>query len=166
MRNIIAVLVLLLSSAVGCRAEPPTDESINTLLTITKTEAVLESVYGSMEQAMRQGMTLAAAGKPLSAEQQRFFEAAPKRFAGVMREELSWESIRPIYIELYKDNFTQEEIDGLIAFYRSPVGVAFINKMPVVMQKSTVTMQSRLRPMMGKMQAAMKEALEEAKIAK
>jgi hypothetical protein len=166
MRNAIAILLLLLSSALTCRAAPPTDESIDTLLTLTKTASLLESMYGNMEQVMRQTMAQAVAGKSLSAEQQRFLDAAPARFVGVMRQELSWESLKPVYLKIYRENFTQEEIDGLISFYQSPVGTAFASKMPIVMQESMTSMQSRMKPMMEKMRAAMKQALEEAKVSK
>src|SRR5205823_10830451 len=105
-------------------------------------------------------------GKSLSDEQRRYLEAAPRQFVTIMREELSWESLKPMYIEIYRDSFTQEEIDGLIAFYQSPVGMAFVNKMPIVMQKSMTSMRTRMQPMMEKMQAATRQALEDAKVAK
>lgn len=166
MRQAIAILLLLLSSVLTCAAAQPTSESIETLLTLTKTEALIESVYGNVEQAMRQGMARAVAGKSLSAEQQRYLEATPQRFVTIMREELSWENLKPMYIEIYRDSFTQEEIDGLIAFYQSPVGMAFVNKMPIVMQKSMTSMQARMQPIMEKMKAATRQALEDAKVAK
>jgi len=71
--------------------------------------------------------------------------------------------MRPLYIQIYQETFTQEEIDGLIAFYKSPAGVAFVDKMPVVMQRSMSIMQSRIAPMMEKMKAAMQQAADEAK---
>ncbi|TMH03840.1 MAG: DUF2059 domain-containing protein [Betaproteobacteria bacterium] len=111
-------------------------------------------------------MARAVAGKSLSAEQQRYLEATPQRFVTIMREELSWENLKPMYIEIYRDSFTQEEIDGLIAFYQSPVGMAFVNKMPIVMQKSMTSMQARMQPIMEKMKAATRQALEDAKVAK
>lgn len=61
---------------------------------------------------------------------------------------------------------TKVEIDGLIAFYASPAGQAFINKMPVVLQKSMAISQSLMQSLMPKMSAAMKEAMTEAKIQK
>jgi hypothetical protein len=166
MRNAIPVLLLLLGSALTCSAAPPTGESIDTLLTVSKSELRLESIYETMEQAMRQGMAQASVGQTVSAEQQRVLETAPKRFADVMRNEFTWESLKPMYIEIYRDTFTQDEIDGLIAFYQSPIGIVFVNKMPEVMQRSMASMQSRLQPMMEKMRAAMRQAIEEAKVSK
>ena len=166
MRQAIAIVLLLLSSVLMCNAAQPTSESIDTLLTLTRTDALIDSVYGNVEQTMRQAMAQAVAGKNLSEEQQRYLQAAPARFVAIMKEELSWESLKPMYIEIYRDSFTQEEIDGLIAFYQSPVGMAFVNKMPIVMQKSMTSMQARMQPMMEKMQAATRQALEDAKVGK
>jgi hypothetical protein len=71
--------------------------------------------------------------------------------------------MKPIYVEIYRDSFDQTEIDGLIAFCRTPVGQSFIEKMPVVMQKSLVAKQTLMAPLMAKMRAAMDKAVAEAK---
>lgn len=153
-----------LAFAVSAHAAPPTESSVEDLLAITQTEKVMESFFTNFEGSMRQGMAAAVQGKPLTEEQQRVLEAAPRKFVAVLREEMSWENMRPLYVRIYQENFTQEEIDGLVAFYRTLAGSAFIAKMPMVMQKSTEMMQSRIGPMARKMQAAMEQALQEAKL--
>ena len=77
---------------------------------------------------------------------------------------MSWQRMKPLYVQLYQDTFEQDEVDGLLAFYTSPTGQAFLNKMPVVMQKSMALSQSLMQSALPKMTAAMKEALSEAKI--
>jgi len=131
-----------------------------------KAESLMDSVYGSLEQNMRQGMVMAASGKQLTDEQKRVLESAPKAFAKVMREELTWASLKPMYIQVYKESFDQEDIDGLIAFYSSKVGQNYINKMPVAMQKIMSAVQQRMGPMVQKMGEAMKAAVAEAKLGK
>ena len=37
-----------------------------------------------------------------------------------MREEMTWDRLHPLYVRIYQESFTQEEIDGLIVFYESP----------------------------------------------
>lgn len=165
MRRFSALAVLLLASAV-CHAAQPTAESIDALLKITKVESLLDTIYGQMENMMRQGMAQAVAGKPLSKEQQRVLDTAPRQFAGVMRSELSWASLKPMYVDIYRATFTQEEVNGMIAFYRTPAGAAMIDKMPVVLQKSNAAMQNRLPSLVQKMQAAMEKALAEAGVGK
>jgi hypothetical protein len=41
-----------------------------------------------------------------------------------------------ITIPIYNKNLDEETIDGLIAFYKSKAGKAFVSKMPVIMQES------------------------------
>ena len=83
-----------------------------------------------------------------------------------MRQEITWASLKPMYIKIYKETFDQEEIDGLTAFYSSKVGQTYINKMPVAMQKTMSAVQQRMAPVISKMGDAMKAALAEAKVGK
>ena len=77
--------------------------------------------------------------------------------------QMSWPRLKPLYTKIYQDAFTQEEIDGLIAFYRSPAGMAYVDKMPLVTQKSMDLMQSLMPPMMKRVQAAMAKAVGDGK---
>jgi hypothetical protein len=78
-----------------------------------------------------------------------------------MREELSWEKLEPMYLEIYRKSFNQEEVDGILAFYKTPAGAAMIKKMPLVLQESMVAVQKNMGPMMARMQKAIEEALAE-----
>lgn len=165
MRNSL-ILSVLLSVSIACSAAPASTESINTLLAVTKAESLVSSMHAQMEQVMRQAMAQAISGKKVSEEQKRVLEAAPKQFAAVMKDEMSWANLKTMYINIYQETFTQEEVDGLIAFYRSPAGAAFVDKMPLVMQKSTAAMQARLPQLMEKMKLAMEKTLSEAGISR
>lgn len=162
----ILVLLSTVFFTLSANATQPTSSSIDLLLSVTKTEKMLDSMYFLVEKSMNQYLAESLKDKKLSPTQKRLIDAAPSKFTQVMREEMSWEMMRPLYIQIYQESFTQEEIDGLIAFYKSPAGSAFVEKMPVVMQKSMSVMQSRMGPMMEKMQAAMNQAIAEAKAAK
>lgn len=163
MKNIFAGLALVVCAFSALAAEP-TDASVDKLLTLTKAENLMESIHGNLEQNMRQGMKQATAGKKLTEEQTRVLENAQKKFAEGMRQELTWASLKPMYIKIYKETFDQEDIDGLTAFYGSKVGQNYINKMPVAMQKTMTAVQQRMAPVMSKMGETMKAALVEAKV--
>jgi len=156
-------LVAFLASFV-VQAEPASQKSVEALLTVTKVEAMMDSLYSGMDQTMRQSISQATQGKSLSAEQQRALDAVPAKFVAVMREEMSWQKMKPLYVQIYRETFDQEEIDGMLAFYASPAGKAVITKMPVVMQKSLVLSQSLTQSTIPKMVAAMEEAMREAKV--
>ena len=161
--------LVLVAAAAWCgasQAAPPTEASINALLAAAKTDKLVDSFYTYVTQSMRQGMHSALQDKALTDAQQRALDAVPAKFEQVMRQELSWEKLRPMYVKIYQETFTQSEVDGLMAFYKSPTGLAFVNKMPVVMKKSQQLMQERFAPLAAKMNAAVEQAISEAKAAK
>ena len=148
----------------SCWAAPPSEQSILTLLDLTQAQSMLESSMGNMEKMVRQGMVQASAGKELTDEQKRVLEVAPGKIVAAMREQLNWDTLKPMYLTIYKESFDQTEIDGLIAFYRSPIGQSFIAKMPVVMQKTVGLMQQQMQQFLPRLQESMKQALEDAKV--
>ncbi|MEK8051630.1 DUF2059 domain-containing protein [Ideonella sp. DXS22W] len=165
MRRLVT-LICLAATLATAQAAPPSEASIEALLTVTKAERLLDGMYANIEQMMRQSMQAAVQGQTLSDEQRRVLDAAPARLAKVMREELSYASLKPLYVGIYRESFTQDEVDGLLTFYRSPAGVAMIEKMPLVMQKSLVGVQQRMGPIMDKLRQAMEAAVADAKAAK
>jgi len=157
-------LALFFAAAAPCRAAEATLASIEQLLVVTKSESALESMYTYLEQLMGSNMQQATQGKPLSDEQRRLLEAQAHQFGIVMRQEMSWANLKDLYVQIYRETFSEEEIQGLVAFYVSPVGQAFVDKMPQVMQRTMAIMQQRMQPLMPKMKDAMEKALQEAKV--
>ncbi|WP_066272547.1 DUF2059 domain-containing protein [Hydrogenophaga palleronii] len=160
-----ALLAGALAFTSAAHAAPPSDASIATLLTVTQANKMVETMYGNMEQTIRQAMQQATAGKTLTAEQARVIELAPARLANVLREEVTWAKLEPSMVQIYRDTFDQAEIDGLIAFYQSPIGQSFVTKMPIVMQRSMEASQTQLQAFLPKLQAAMEQVMKEAKLA-
>jgi uncharacterized protein len=161
-----AILLASLVFVSLAHSAAPSPDSVEKLLVDARVEKLLDAMLASVDQSMRQSMVATMQGRQLSPEQQRVIDEAPAKFAQVLREEMTWDKMRPIYVQIYQESFTQEEVDGLIAFYESPAGVAFVEKMPVVMQKSMSIMQSRMAPMIEKIRGGMKQTIDEAKAAK
>jgi hypothetical protein len=160
----LAAALLGCALALPAQAAPPSDASIATLLSVTQSNKMLDTMYASMEQSIRQGMQAAAGNRTLTPEQARIMELAPARLASLMREEMSWAKMEPMVVQIYRESFDQAEVDGLIAFYQSPVGQSFVAKMPVVMQRSMEASHTQLQAFMPKLQAAMKQVIQEARL--
>jgi uncharacterized protein len=85
--------------------------------------------------------------------------------AGEMQEKLMalvldrMSKAKPALAKIYTDTYTEEEIDGILAFYKSPAGRAMLQKMPEVMQRTMPLMIQ----MMGDLQPEMKKMIEEMK---
>ncbi len=158
--------LMFATTVTTARAEAASEGSIETLLAVTRSEAMLDSMYAQIEGAMKQGMQQAVAGKPLSPEQQRAMDTLPGKFATLLRQEFTWAILKPQFVQLYRETFEQDEVDGLIAFYRSRAGQAFVNKMPLLMQKSMVIGQNQMQLIMPKLQQLVQESMAEAGIGK
>lgn len=152
-----AAALVLATFAAGARAAASA-ESVDRLMQAMKVQAQLEAIYAQTLPAMQNAMRQSLGAQMQSAEAERMFNAVMPRVNEVIREELSWARLMPGFAKIYGDTFTQQEIDGLIAFYQGPIGTAFVNKLPQLTQRSTQMMQ-QLIP--GVMQKAMQVAKEE-----
>jgi hypothetical protein len=73
----------------------------------------------------------------------------------MVTDSMSWTALEPDYVKLYADTYSEEELDGIITFYRSPVGQAMLEKTPELLKaSSTIAMthmgqvEPKLRQMM------------------
>lgn len=76
----------------------------------------------------------------------------------LMSKELSWDNLKGDYIALYAETFSVDELQGLLAFYKSPTGAAFLKKQPELMQRSMELSQRMMRQVLPKLQALSKPA--------
>ncbi|MDD5676377.1 MAG: DUF2059 domain-containing protein [Kiritimatiellae bacterium] len=75
----------------------------------------------------------------------------------MMTQALSWDKMKDNYITLYAETFTEEEMKGIIDFYKSSAGQAFIKKQPELMKRSMELTQKLMLQIMPKIQAMKKE---------
>ena len=160
MKTLAAALCLLLLP-IAALAAPPSAESIDRLLKLTEAEKNLEAAQEYSEKMMQEMVREQNARRMLSPDVQNKMRETMQKSAQAMREEMGWAQMKPLMARIYAESFTQEELDGLIAFYDSPAGRAFVKKMPMVMEKSMMLMQERIGPMMQRMEARMREVMSE-----
>ncbi len=161
-----AVLLATWALAGGAFAAPPTPQSVDAMLIATRAEKVLDSMFTIFDQSIRQGMAASLQGQTPNAEQQRILDAMPGQLAQVFREEMTWAKLRPIYVRVYQETFTQEEVNAITAFYKTPAGAASIDKMPVVMQKSMTESQALMGPMVERFKAIQQQVAADIQAAK
>lgn len=119
-------------------------------------------MFGQVDDMMKQSMDEMIQRRSLPSEAKEVLDSFRRKMVANMKEQVTWDKMKELYFDIYRESFTQEELDGLIAFYESPAGKAFVNKMPVVMQKTMTATQRLLGPILEKIQVAMQEALKEA----
>ncbi len=153
--------------AFAAQATEPSAASIDRLLDITQSRRTVDAIQKQVEAMMKPMFEQALDSKSLSPEKreeaERYMASFSEKMKPVFAEMLDWQRLKELTAKIYMESFSQEEIDGLIAFYESATGKAFVERMPLVMQKSMVAMQQRMVPLMEKMKQAAKESAAEFK---
>ena len=156
MKHILFV-ILMGSVILSATAAPPSDESIDQMMQAMQLDQLIGQTVSQMDVALRsgiqEGLKDLTKGKEPTAAQREATEKCAEKLSAAMKEELAISKTKQLYVQAYRDTFTQEEVDGIIAFYSSPAGKALVEKLPVAMQKPGAQMQAKIAPLMKKLEA-------------
>jgi len=147
--------------ATGVLAAPPSDDDIERLLKASRAESMLNAILPQMEAVQRQQFDQLTAGKPLSAEQKAEVEEIHARTNQILRQALSWEQMRPLYLEVYKKTFTAEEVRAIARLYQSRAGQSLLDKTPALTQNLMQAMEQKMIPMLEQLQGELQTVAEE-----
>jgi hypothetical protein len=127
-------------------------------LRVSHTEQMLSQTMSSVLNQTKSGAMQQMFGVTLTPEQTKQSEELQSKLVTILTNALSWEKIKPIYVKLYADTYTEQEMDGIIAFYKSPAGEAMLAKTPVIMTKSNELVQQLMATAMPEIQKLIKDA--------
>lgn len=144
-------------------ASKPTEASVRHLLDVMQVRQIVQTMSTQMDTMFDNMINQQLAGQNITPEQHKRIDAARGAMQDMMKDLLSWDSMESLYLKVYGDTFSQQEIDAITAFYSSPAGQAVIAKMPLAMQNSMAEMQQRVRQMIPKIQQMAKEAADQVK---
>jgi uncharacterized protein len=160
MNHLKFALIALLAVQPAFAAEvPPSEASIHELMDLTQSRKMLDSMMEQIDGVMQQSMQQALAGQKFSPEQQAIMDELRSSVIALFKQEMKWESLDPMLVDVYRKSFNQKEVDGMIAFYKSEPGQAVIAKMPLVMQHTMVAMQERMADIAPKLQQLQQDAI-------
>lgn len=161
MKKLFITLILGTVISIPAFAQPTSKDSVKELLKITKSEQFLGQMSPQINNMMHSSIEKLTRGKKLTKKQELALVNYSQELGKIMQEELTWAKLEPEMIKIYAEEFTQEEVDGMIQFYKTPVGQSTIDKMPIVMQKSMQVGYKQMDAITPKiMQAAEKFAKE------
>jgi hypothetical protein len=162
--RLLAICACLLAAAPAIANDaPPTEESIQQLLTLSNARELLDQIKLQMETTMTAAMRDAQQGQTLTPERQAVLDCMRTKMTAVVNQMLNWDVLQPIYVRTYKASLTQDELDGMINFYQSSAGQAYIKKMPLIMQNVMGEMQGLIKTMQQKLVEIRKETAQELK---
>jgi hypothetical protein len=94
--------------------------------------------------------------------EQAAFEA---KLTSLVMGELSWAKLEPDFAKLYADSYTSEQLDGLIAFYSSPLGQTVLAKTPELLRESSELSQRHLTIILPQIQQMIQDEAAKMKAA-
>ena len=151
------------SSTPGAAGNPPSEASIKQLLEAAQAHKLIDSMMAQMDTFMKQTIQQATQGQQVSPKVQKDIDKREAETMAILKEMLDWNKLEPMYVRIYQKSFTQAEVDGMIAFYKTPAGQAVISKMPAVMQNTMNEMQQMMGPMMERIQRMQQDVVTEMK---
>lgn len=156
MKRFLAVLLFLLPF--GLCAEPQSKQAmIDELVEVMQMESIVEATYDQME-GMMQGLSAQMGVKP---EEQQIFDLYYKKMTRVLKEEMSWQKMSPLMVDIYQKHFSENEIREMLAFYKTETGQSIITKLPLVSQEAMLASQRMVQSAMPKIQAVSQELAQE-----
>ena len=127
---------------------------IQDLLTVTRSEQLLD---GQRKQVIQ--MMDSRVAKDIPPGDARLRADIEKSMIHDLDQYLNWSIQKPKFIELYSQTFSESEIEGMLAFYKSPSGQAVLAKMPQLMSKTSEMVNGQLRQMIPQMNQHIKDLI-------
>ena len=157
---LLGTFLALSVALISARAQENTKTAkIEELLQLTNAEAMSQQMYGQIRtMTTRQIDTMGGSEEAKAAAAQTIDKVMSQ-----LQERLSWSRMKPEFIRLYDEVYSDEEITGILAFYKSAAGQAFVKKMPILITKSMEISQRQMADLMPELQRIVKEGTQKTK---
>ncbi|MEO7142385.1 MAG: DUF2059 domain-containing protein [Bryobacteraceae bacterium] len=106
-----------------------------------------ERAFRQVLDQMRSMQMAQIARQHMTAQNQANAQQRQAQMSKLLEDRLSWEKLKPQYIRIYAETYTEEELDGILAFYQSPAGRAMLEKAPVILSKTMKVGQDAVQDM-------------------
>lgn len=154
-------LCLPLSAAHAASAE-----KVDELMQAMDVKGNVAKMQGLMTKMVDDAFNAAAQQEGLTPAQMARAKGASDAMSKTFGQMMSWEVLAPHYSAIYQDVLTDAEIDGALAYYRTPEGASMLAKQPVLIERSMQVGQRVAMEMMPKLQADIEKAISDAAAAK
>jgi hypothetical protein len=145
-KSIVTTVFCLL--APFAHAAPPANtasaESVDQLMTLTNVDGMIQNLYGQMDQMMFS----MAQNMGIQPSEQALFDDYMTKLSALIRSEITWDKLKEPVLAIYVDNFTQQEVNDMVAFFKTESGQSMVRKMPHVMQQNMQLSQQKMMSLM------------------
>jgi uncharacterized protein len=120
-------------------------------------ERQMQNSLDNLRRMQSRFLADAAASGEQSEKEHAAAAAMQKEMMTLFEEEMSWEKTKGDLADVYATTFSDDEMRGLIGFYRSPIGRTFVAKEPELQEKVAKITQARAQAAMPRIQRLLME---------
>lgn len=152
--NAIICSILLTLPVFAQADEASKTAKLNELVQMTNInmDAMADSMYSQLNIMLKN----LAKEMDVQPSEQAILNDYSQQMVAMVKDELSWDKMGPLIVDVYSRNFSEQEIDDILAFYKTETGQSMLKKMPIVMQESMLASQHVIQKLLPKIQVAAK----------
>jgi uncharacterized protein len=159
MRSKVTLLLIVASLlSLSARADDASKlAKIHELFKIAKFDQMTSETSTEIIERMRSQTVQELLTPKLTPNQQQKLDEFTTKVTQVTNGALSWASLEPDYARLYDNTYSEEQIDDLIAFYKSPTGQAMVEKTPILAHQAAEITQQHMAAAMPQIKELLRE---------
>ena len=116
-----------------------------------------EQMMGLMRQMIVQATQNAAGMSTATPEQKKLVSDYQDKAMQLAIDAVGWKAMKSEYVKIYATDFTDEQLDAMIAFYTSPAGKALLDKTPEITQQTMGAVQQRMATLQPQVRQLMED---------
>ncbi len=144
-------------------AQQPSEASIESLFEVMNSKQLVEDSLVKIDTTLQSSLNRSLKGKPATAYQIGIVKQAKDDISALIHNQLSWQNMKPVFIQSYQKTFSQDEINGILEFYQTDAGKALLNKLPTAINTSVELMESQLKDMSPEIDKIRQTAIDKIK---
>jgi uncharacterized protein len=161
--RILPIWLLFCGCSVFANDAPPSDASLQELDTLSHREELYNNMKAQMDAMVASAMKEASENQASTPERAAILDRMHAKMLAVWDSGFNRQSLQMVMVRIYQATYTQDEVDGLIAFYKTPAGQALINKAPLLLQNTMNEMRAVMRPMVQQIAQIKRDGEQELK---
>ena len=159
MKALTAILIIVLSfvSSIAGANEASQRATAEELLRVMKADQMTKPLLVQLRSGLEQQFAQMGAPDDMKPILKKYTD----RLFAAIEETLNWQRLKENIITVYVQTFSEEELQNLVTFYKSPLGQAVIDKMPIVMQRTMEIQQKNMPQFLEKVKQISEEFQQE-----
>jgi hypothetical protein len=152
------LLALLLFTPLFAHADEAGKKAkIDELMQLTNMNHLMDQMLSQMTQRMKTSASEQEDTLNLTPAQKTVYENYQQKISQLITDSVNWDKMKPIMVQVYSETYTDQELDGILTFYRSPAGKAMVAKSPQLMTKTMTLMMEQMKTLQPQIEQLTKD---------